>query len=60
MSKRVAITGIGGFCGVAKNSLEFAEALVEGRSGIETIDLFDVSSFPSRIGSQVKNFNSLD
>lgn len=60
MSKRVAITGIGVFCGVAKNSLEFAEALVEGRSGIETIDLFDVSSFPSRIGSQVKNFNSLD
>ncbi len=60
MSKRVAITGIGVFCGVAKNSLEFAEALVEGRSGVETIDLFDVSSFPSRIGSQVKNFNSLD
>jgi 3-oxoacyl-[acyl-carrier-protein] synthase II len=58
--KRVAITGLGVFCGVAGNVAEFTDALLTGRSGIARLDLFDVSSFPSEIGSQVKGYDPLD
>lgn len=55
--RRVVITGMGIFCGAAKNSAEFGEALLHGRSGIAPLDLFDCSPFPSRIGSQVKHYD---
>ena len=59
-TKRVVITGLGVFCGVGKNLPEFSEALLNGRCGIAPLDLFDVSSFPARIGSQVKDYNPTD
>lgn len=58
--KRVAITGLGVFCGVAGNVAGFTEALLNGRSGIGPLDLFDVTPFPSGIGSQVKGYDPLD
>lgn len=58
--KRVVITGLGVFCGVGKNIVEFTDALVNGRCGIEPLDLFDVAPFPSRIGSQIKRYDPLD
>lgn len=56
MSRLVAITGIGIFCGAAVDIPDFRTVLLEGRSGIGPIDLFDVSSFPARIGAQVTGY----
>lgn len=58
--RRVVITGLGIFCGVGKDVAEFSNALCSGRSGIEPLDLFDVSPFPSRIGAQVKGYDPLE
>ena len=58
--KRVAITGLGIFCGAGKGVAEFSDALFSGRTSIEPLDLFDVSPFPSRIASQVKAYDPLD
>lgn len=58
--KRVAITGLGAFCGIGRNVPEFTDALAEGRCGIGPIDLFDVSGFSAQIGCQVKGFDPLD
>jgi 3-oxoacyl-[acyl-carrier-protein] synthase II len=57
---RAVITGLGVFCGAGKNVASFSEALENGASGIENLDLFDVSDFPSQIGCQVKGYDSLD
>ena len=56
-SERIAITGIGIFCGAGKSRDEFTSALLAGTSGIQPLDLFDVSAFPSRIGCQVKQYD---
>jgi 3-oxoacyl-[acyl-carrier-protein] synthase II len=58
--KRVVITGLGMFCGVGKSVAEFTDALCTGRSGIQPLDLFDVSPFPSKIASQIKGYDPLD
>jgi len=58
--KRVVITGMGMFCGVGKDVVEFTDALCMGRSGIQPLDLFDVSPFASHIGSQIKDYDSLN
>jgi 3-oxoacyl-[acyl-carrier-protein] synthase II len=58
--KRVVITGLGIFCGVGKGIADFSDALCMGRSGIQPLDLFDVSPFPSKIGSQIKGYDPLD
>lgn len=57
---RVVITGLGIFCGVGKGVVEFSDALCAGRSGIQPLDLFDVSPFPAKIGSQIKGYDPLD
>jgi len=58
--KRVVITGMGMFCGAGKDVTEFTDALCTGRSGIQPLDLFDVSPFVSHIGSQIKEYDPLD
>lgn len=58
--KRVVITGLGMLCGAGKNIGGFTDALCAGRSGIDLLDLFDVSPFASRIGSQIKAYDPLD
>lgn len=60
VKKRVVITGLGVFCGAGKNVAQFSDALLNGKCGIEPLDLFDVSAFPSRIGCQVKGYDPLD
>jgi 3-oxoacyl-[acyl-carrier-protein] synthase II len=60
VKKRVVITGLGVFCGAGKNVAQFSDALLNGKSGIAPLDLFDVSAFPSRIGCQVKGYDPLD
>jgi 3-oxoacyl-[acyl-carrier-protein] synthase II len=54
---RVVITGLGVISPVGNNRKQFWANLVEGQSGIGPITLFDATSFPIRIGGEVKKFN---
>jgi 3-oxoacyl-[acyl-carrier-protein] synthase II len=54
--RRVAITGIGVFCGAGKSIPEFTDALINSRSGIAPLDMIDTSPFTTSLGSQVKNY----
>lgn len=56
---RIAITGIGIFCAAGKDVPSFTRNLLEGRSAIGPVDIFDVSPFPSRIGAQVRDYDPL-
>ena len=58
--KRIAITGLGIFCAAGKDVPSFTEALLSGKSAIGPVDLFDVASFTSRIGAQVRGYEPLD
>ncbi|HIJ94760.1 MAG TPA: beta-ketoacyl-[acyl-carrier-protein] synthase family protein [Desulfuromonadales bacterium] len=58
--QRVAITGLGIFCGAATNVASFRQALSGNTSAIGTLDLFDTSDFPSHIGCQVKGYDPLN
>lgn len=55
--QRIAITGLGTINGAAKTIPAFQEAILQGKSGIAPLDLFDVSSFPAQIGCQVKGYD---
>ncbi len=58
--KRVAITGMGIFCSVGKNVVEFLQSLKSGRSGIGPITLFDPSKYPSKIGAEIRDYRPGD
>ncbi|WIA30596.1 hypothetical protein OEZ86_000677 [Tetradesmus obliquus] len=56
-SKRVVITGIG-LCSVFGNDPDtFYDRLLAGESGVQAIDRFDASEFPTRFAAQIKNFD---
>lgn len=57
---RIAITGIGVFCAAGADVPSFTASLLDGRSAIGPVDLFDVTPFPARIGAQVRNFDPRD
>ena len=60
MNTRVVVTGLGVISPVGKNLSSFWGSLVEGKSGIDKITLFDVADFDSQIGGEVKQFNPED
>ncbi len=55
--RRVVVTGMGLVSSVGIGVEESWRALVEGRSGIAPITLFDASTFPSRIAGEVLRVN---
>lgn len=56
--KRIVITGMG-VVSVFGNEIDtFYNKLLEGESGINFIDRFDVSTFPVRFAGQIRNFSS--
>ena len=58
MSKRrVVVTGLGAVSPVGLSAEASWESVVNGRSGIGPIEVFDVSEFSSRIGGSVRNFD---
>ena len=57
MRRRVVITGIGLVTPVGIGTEETWQALVNGKSGIGPITLFDASAFPTKIAGEVKNFD---
>ena len=61
MSKRrVVITGLGVISPVGNDIINYWDNLTRGKSGIDYIDRFDVSAFPTKIAAQVKDFEPLD
>ena len=59
MNRRVVITGMGFICGSGNTKEEVWSNLLAGRSGVGPITRFDVSAFPVRSASEVKNFDPL-
>ncbi len=56
--KRVAVTGIGAYTPIGKNSVENWESLMKGRSGIRPITLFDASQYSSRIAGEITDYKA--
>ena len=56
MSSRVVITGVGAVTAVGHTAEETWQAMVDGRSGIGPITLFDPEPYPVRIQAEVKGF----
>ncbi|MCU0735809.1 MAG: beta-ketoacyl-ACP synthase II, partial [Methylotetracoccus sp.] len=58
MSKRrVVVTGMGMVSPVGLDVSESWESVLNGRSGIGPIELFDTAAFPTRFGGAVKGFD---
>ena len=58
--RRVAITGVGAITPVGNDAKATWDALLAGKSGIDTIATFDPSDFPVRIAGEVKGFEVTD
>ena len=54
---RVVVTGLGAVTPLGNTVRETWEGLVNGRSGIDTITLFDASDLPTRIAGEIKGFD---
>ncbi|HLF84534.1 MAG TPA: beta-ketoacyl-ACP synthase II [Blastocatellia bacterium] len=59
MNRRVVITGMGLICGSGNTKEEVWSNLLAGRPAVGPITRFDISAFPVRIASEVKNFDPL-
>ncbi|MFF2557277.1 beta-ketoacyl-[acyl-carrier-protein] synthase family protein [Nocardia sp. NPDC058058] len=58
--RRVAITGIGAVTPLGNTAVETWAGLASGRSGVGPLTTFDASTYPARIGGQVKDFRCTD
>lgn len=56
MTGRVVVTGIGAVTAVGHTAQETWQAMLDGRSGIGPITLFDAAAYPVRIQAEVKDF----
>ena len=57
MQRRVVITGMGMVTPVGRDLESTWSSLIEAKSGVGPITLFDASSFPTRIAAEVKSFD---
>lgn len=57
MSKRIVVTGMGVVCPVGNDIDTLWDAICSGKSGIDRIQAFDVSDFPSKIAGEVKDLD---
>ncbi len=60
MKKRVVITGLGIISPLGNNISDFFDNLILGNTFVDYVSLFDASEFPTKIASEVKNFNPED
>ena len=58
-ARRVVVTGIGLVTPVGNTAHETWDALLQGRSGVTRITLFDVEGWPVQIAGEVKDFDPL-
>jgi len=56
MTRRVVVTGVGAVTAVGHSAEETWQAMLDGRSGIGPISLFDPEPYPVRIQAEVKGF----
>jgi len=56
MKKRVVITGLGVVSPIGIGIKEVTTALMEGKSGANTLTKFDTNGFTTRFACEVKNF----
>ncbi len=57
MNRRVVVTGVGAITAAGHTAEETWQAMVDGRSGIGPITLFDPEPYPVRIQAEVKDFD---
>ena len=60
MSTRVVVTGMGAVTPLANDIRTTWDGLLEGKSGIGPVSLFDTEGFAVRISGEVRNFDPLD
>lgn len=60
MSKKVVVTGLGVLAPNGNSVNEFWENTLAGKSGVDRIQKFDPSDFPTQIGAEVKGFDPLN
>lgn len=58
--RRVVVTGLGLITPCGANAAKTWQALIDGRSGIGPISLFDASAFKTRIAGEARDFQPLD
>lgn len=58
--RRVVVTGVGAFTPVGKNTSDFWDGLVAGKSGVRPITHFDTSDLPTKFAGQIENYNPED
>ncbi|KZE52275.1 beta-ketoacyl-[acyl-carrier-protein] synthase II [Brevibacillus parabrevis] len=56
--EKVVVTGMGVISPIGSNVEQFWNSLVEGKSGISHIDIFDTSRFKTKIAGLVRDFDS--
>jgi len=56
-TKKVVVTGTGAVTPLGLNTEEYWDALVAGKSGIEVIQSFDVTLYPTTIAGELKGFD---
>ncbi|MFK7992118.1 MAG: beta-ketoacyl synthase [Sandaracinaceae bacterium] len=57
---RVFITGMGVVSSLGFGRQAYWDALIEGRSGISEVSLFDTSNLPRHLGGEVRGFHATD
>lgn len=57
--RRVVITGMGIICSLGETIGDLWQSLLEGKSGIDLVTLFDASQLETRIAAEVKNWDPL-
>ncbi len=59
MKKRVVVSGRGVVSPNGAGNTAFAQAILQGKSGVKTISRFDPSEVPVQIAGEVRNFDEL-
>jgi 3-oxoacyl-[acyl-carrier-protein] synthase II len=57
MNKRVVITGTGIICPMAHDTESLWQGILDGANGMAKTTLFDASTFPSKFGAEVKDYD---
>jgi 3-oxoacyl-[acyl-carrier-protein] synthase II len=58
--ERVVITGMGALTPLGLNVEDTWQGMIEGRSGVDYITLFDASRFPTTFAAEVKGFDPVE